>query len=145
MLLFTSATSFLIVDDDKKKQEEEEVVLATRLLDVVEDEVRCPEAPAGAFNISFFFLNARERKERNEEEFNSHTDISKVYLSREIAILNVTLWASHAPKGSRAGRALSSRRELDICALNFLTPVFHESCQDVERRRQKICDDIMPT
>jgi len=79
LLLFASTSSFLVVDDDNKKQEE--VVLTARLQDVVEDEVRCPEAPAGAFNISFFFLNACERKERNEEEFNSHTDISKVYLS----------------------------------------------------------------
>jgi len=80
LLLLFATSSFPNADDDNKKQEEE-VVLITRLLDVVEDEVCCPEAPAGAFNISFFFLNACERKERNEEEFNSHTDISKVYLS----------------------------------------------------------------
>ena len=43
-------------DKDKKKQEEDEVVLVMRLLDVVGDEVRCPEAPAGAFN-NFFFLH----------------------------------------------------------------------------------------
>ena len=65
MLLFASTSSFLndFVDDDvddddedekKQDKEEYEVVLAARLLEVVEDEVRCPEAPARAFNISFF-------------------------------------------------------------------------------------------
>jgi len=58
LLLFASTSSFLVVDDDNKKQEE--VVLTARLQDVVEDEVRCPEVPAGAFNISFFSYTNRE-------------------------------------------------------------------------------------
>ena len=62
LLLFASTSSFPNVDDDKKKQEEEEVVLLTRLLDVVEDEVRCPEPPAGTFNISFFLKRARKKR-----------------------------------------------------------------------------------
>jgi len=74
LLLFASPSSFHTAHDDDKKQEEE-VVLVKRLPDVVEDEVRCPEPPAGAFNISFFLKRAKE-KNGGVYHIQQSTDIS---------------------------------------------------------------------
>ena len=85
LLLFASTSSFLIIDDgdddfvdeddddddeDKKKREEEEeegmgVLVAARVLDVVGDEVRRLEPPAGGFNI---FVSRNARAERTQRE-----------------------------------------------------------------------------
>ena len=82
LLLFESTSSFLIIDDgdddfvddddddeDKKKREEEEeemgVLAAARVLDVVGDEVRRLEPPAGGFNI---FVSKNARAERTQRE-----------------------------------------------------------------------------
>ena len=82
LLLFESTSSFLIIDDgdddfvddddddeDKKKREEEEeemgVLAAARVLDVVGDEVRRLEPPAGGFNI---FVSRNARAERTQRE-----------------------------------------------------------------------------
>jgi len=83
LLLFESTSSFLIIDDgdddfvdddddddeDKKKREEEEeeeeemgVLVAARVLDVVGDEVRRLEPPAGGFNI---FVSKKRARGKN--------------------------------------------------------------------------------
>ena len=60
-----------------KKQEDVEVVLAARLLEVVGDEVCCPEAAEGTFN--FFFL-ARSKENNGKRVYHIQVDIPKVYM-----------------------------------------------------------------